>query len=44
MNKFEIIDFTRVSVTEEEAVDLWICKVFAEKETRRKEMERIKAI
>ena len=33
---------SRTSVTEEEAVNLWIGKVFADKEDRKKEMERIK--
>ena len=33
---------TRTSVTEEEVVNLWIGKVFADKEDRKKEMERIK--
>ena len=35
---------TRANVTEEEAVNLWIGKVFADKEDRKKEMERIKVL
>ena len=34
--------FERDSVTEEEAVTLWMNKAFADKETRKKEMERAK--